>query len=37
MRTGYKTVIRKTEGKTSLWRFWRRWEDDIKMDIKYIR
>jgi len=35
-RKAYKILVRKPEGKRSLGRFGRRWEDDIKMDVRYV-
>jgi hypothetical protein len=34
-RNVYSTLVGKTEGKRQLGRLRRRWEDNIKMDVKY--
>jgi hypothetical protein len=36
MRNSYTVLVRKHEGRRTVWRFKRRWEDNIKMDLKYI-
>jgi hypothetical protein len=36
MRNGYKIFVEKSEGKRPLRRRRRRWEDNIKMDLKEI-
>jgi hypothetical protein len=36
MRNAYTILVRKPEGKTSLGRPRRRWECDIKMDLREI-
>jgi hypothetical protein len=36
MRNVYKVLVRKPEGKRPLGRSRRRWEDNIKMDLKEI-
>jgi hypothetical protein len=33
-RNAYRILVEKTEGKKSLWRPRRRWEDNIKMILK---
>jgi hypothetical protein len=35
-RGAYRVLIGKTEGRKSLDRPWRRWEDNIKMDLRGI-
>jgi hypothetical protein len=32
----YKVLVGKTEGKKPLGRSWRRWEDNIKMDLQEV-
>jgi hypothetical protein len=32
----YKVLVGKFEGKRPLWRPWRRWEDNIKMDLQEV-
>jgi len=32
----FEVLIGKPEGKRSLGRPWRRWEDDIGVDVKYV-
>jgi hypothetical protein len=36
MRNAYKILIGKPEGKRSLGRPWRRWDDNIKTDLREI-
>jgi hypothetical protein len=36
MRNAYSILVGEPEGKIPLERTWRRWEDNIKMDIKEI-
>jgi len=36
LRNSYKILVRKGEGMRSLRRFRRRWEDNIRMDLKEI-
>jgi hypothetical protein len=36
IRNAYKILVVKHEGKRLLWRPRRRWEDNIKMDLKEI-
>ena len=35
-RNGYRVLVEKTEGKRALGRPRRRWEDNIKMDLKKV-
>jgi hypothetical protein len=30
----YRVLVRRKEGKRTLGRLWRRWEDNIKMDLR---
>jgi hypothetical protein len=34
MRNVYSILVRKPEGKRPLGRFWRRWEDNIRKDLR---
>jgi len=36
MRSAYTILVRKPEGKRSLVRHWRRYEDNIRMDLRVI-
>jgi hypothetical protein len=36
IRGAYMVVVRKPEGKRPIGTTWRRWEDNIKMNLKYI-
>jgi hypothetical protein len=37
MRNTYRILIRKTEEKRQLGRYWHTWEDNIKMNVEEIR
>jgi len=32
----YRVLVGKPEGKRPLWRLWRIWEDNIKMDLQEV-
>jgi hypothetical protein len=36
MTGAYKLLVEKREGQRPLGRSWRRWEDDIKMDLQEV-
>ena len=35
-RNAYRILVGKPEGKRPLGRPWRRWEDNIKMDLRWV-